>query len=255
MTDDAEITDVVRASTETKLAEFMVYVKKSEPFLKKMKNDLGIFLTKKQQVMQNYANSANMLTEYEENNVCYYTDRDPSKLVITSTDTGQNFSEDIRHTIESLRNPFTDLYHWVKGEMYDLEAFTHALNERNYVKAAIETLKKKIISAKADIENVKEGKKSIGTLFKNADDVGKMQNRLEGYERDLEAQEKLLDVLSLYLGQTILPQFKEEKLRLYSRIIQQFHVVEIGNGHQLASFWSKVLKHENVISAFHVPPP
>ena len=176
MTDDAEITDVMRASTETKLSEFMVYVKKSEPFLKKMKNELGIFLTKKQQVMQNYANSANILTEYEENNVCYYTDRDPSKLVITSTDKGQNFSEDIRHTIESLRNPFTDLYHWVKGEMYDLEAFTHALDERNHVKAAIEVLKKKIVSAKADIENVKEGKKSIGTLFKNANDVGKMQN-------------------------------------------------------------------------------
>ena len=48
MTDDAEITDVVRASTETKLAEFMVYVRKSEPFLKKMKDELGIFLTKKQ---------------------------------------------------------------------------------------------------------------------------------------------------------------------------------------------------------------
>ena len=47
MTDDGEITDVMRASTETKLSEFMVYVKKSEPFLKKMKNELGIFLTKK----------------------------------------------------------------------------------------------------------------------------------------------------------------------------------------------------------------
>ena len=204
--------------------------------------------------MQNYANSANMLTEYEENNVCFYTDRDPSKLVITSTETGQNFSEEIRQTIESLRNPFTDLYHWVKGEMYDLAAFTHALNERDSVKAAIHSLKKKMISAKADIENVTQGKKSIGTLFKNANDVGKMQNTLESYERDLVAQEKLLDVLSLYLGQSILPQFKEEKLSLYSRIVQQFHVVEIGNGHQLASFWTKVLKHENVVSAFHVPP-
>ena len=88
MTDDTEITDQVRDMAETKLSEFMVYVKKSDPFLKKMKNDLGVYLTKKQQVMQNYANSANILTEYEENNVCYYTDRDPSKLVITSTGTG-----------------------------------------------------------------------------------------------------------------------------------------------------------------------
>ena len=45
----------------------------------------------------------------------------------------------------------------------------------------------------------------MGTLFKNSNDVGKMQNSLEGYERDLIAQEKLNDVLSLYLGNTILP--------------------------------------------------
>ena len=72
---------------------------------------------------------------------------------------------------------------------------------------------------------------------------------MEGFERDLQAQEKLLDVLSLYLGQNVLVQFKEEKLRLYTRIIQQFHVVEIGNSHQLASFWAQVLKNENVLTA------
>ena len=60
----------------------------------------------------------------------------------------------MRHTIESLRNPFTDLYHWVKGEMYDLAAFTAALVERNGVKAAVEGLQKKIVSAKSDIEAV-----------------------------------------------------------------------------------------------------
>ena len=158
--------------------------------------------------MQNYANSANILTEYEENNLCFYTEREGSKLVINSTETGTNFSENMRHTIESLRNPFTDLYHWVKGEMYDLAAFTAALNERKAVQTAVDALQKKIVSAKSDIEAVSAGKKTMGTLFKNANDVGKMQNQLEGFERDLQAQEKLLDVLSLYLGQTIMPQFR-----------------------------------------------
>ena len=187
MTDDAEMTDQNRDMLETRLGEFMVYVKKSEPFLKKLKEDLAVYLTKKQSVMQNYANSANILTEYEENNICYYTERDASKLVITSTEAGMNFSEDIRRTIESLRNPFTDLYHWVKGEMYDLSAFAAALNERKAVQASVESLKKKILGAKSDIDSVSAGKKTMGTLFKNANDVGKMQNSLEGYERDLVA--------------------------------------------------------------------
>ena len=52
MTDDAAMTEQQRDELETKLAEFMVYVKKSEPFLKKMKEDLAVYLTKKQSVMQ-----------------------------------------------------------------------------------------------------------------------------------------------------------------------------------------------------------
>ena len=176
MTDDAQMTDQDRDMLETKLAEFMVYIKKSEPFLKKMKEELALYLTRKQVVMQNYANSSNILTEYEENNLGFYTERDPSKLIISNSDSGTNFSESMRHTIESLRNPFTDLYHWVKGEMYDLAAFTAALTERKSVATAVDSLKKKIISAKNDIEAVSQGKKTMGTMFKNANDVGKMQN-------------------------------------------------------------------------------
>lgn len=76
-----------------------------------------------------------------------------------------------------------------------------------------------------------QGKKTMNTLFKNTNDVGTMQSNVERYEREIEALGKLLDVMRIYLGRTILPQFKQEKLVLYSRIVQQFHVVEISNSH------------------------
>ena len=60
----------------------------------------------------------------------------------------------------------------------------------------------------------------MGTLFKNTGDVGSMQNSLEAKQRDFEAQKKLLDVLSLYLGRQVMPKFKQEKLVLYKRVIQ-----------------------------------
>ena len=125
----------------------------------------------------------------------------------------------MRVTVEKLRNPFTDLYHWIKGELYDLAAFTLALKERKSVQNNIADLKKKIIGVKSDIESVSAGKKTVGTLFKNANDVGSMQNSLEAKERDLEAQEKLFDLLSCYIGRKVLPQFKNEKLVLYNRIV------------------------------------
>ena len=45
----------------------------------------------------------------------------------------------------------------------------------------------------------------MGTLFKNSGDVGTMQNTLEAKQRDFDAQRKLLDVMSLYLGNKIAP--------------------------------------------------
>ena len=160
-----------------------------------------------------------------------------------------NYAESLKHTVENLRNPFTDLYHWLKGEIYDLAAFTTSLAEVKTIAANVLSLEKKIEQSKAAIENIQAGKKTMNTLFKGAGDVHKIQNDLERYERDLEAQRKLYDIMRLYLGRKVLPSFKADKMRLYSRILQQFHVVEINNSHQLASFWAQVLKTENVANA------
>ena len=42
-------------------------------------------------------------------------------------------------------------------------------------------------------------------MFKNKDDVGNMQDRVERYERELESQGKLADLLAIYVGRTALP--------------------------------------------------
>ena len=89
----------------------------------------------------------------------------------------------------------------------------------------------------------------MGTLFKNSGDVGTMQNSLEAKQRDFDSQRKLLDVMSLYLGTKIAPKFKREKLILYKRVIQQFHVVEIQNAHQMANFWHSVMREPIVKNA------
>ena len=69
------------------------------------------------------------------------------------------------HTIENLRNPFTDLYHWVKGESYDLEAYINALKVRDTVAKQVEELKKKNVNTQKDIQNLNSGKKTMTTLF------------------------------------------------------------------------------------------
>lgn len=87
------------------------------------------------------------------------------------------------------------------------------------------------------------------TLFKNEGDVGGLTNKVATIEADIEWSTRLLDVLTIYLGGIILEEFKKEKLALYARIVQQFHVVEISNSHQQASFWSQMLQQEHVKAA------
>lgn len=72
MTDDSDIPEDQRSKNETKLDEFSTYIKKAEPFLKKFKDELAASLSKKQLVMQAYAGSTTVLTNYESNNLAYY---------------------------------------------------------------------------------------------------------------------------------------------------------------------------------------
>ena len=198
--------------------------------------------------MQSYADMAKLLSDYEDLNQVQYADLDVYQLVLNNP--GQSeVKESMLHTIENLRNPFTDLYHWVKGEMYDVQAYQYALIIREKVQKNLEELKKKNKSTQKDIESLNAGKKTVTTLFKNEGDVGGMTNKIAARDTEIDYTSRLLDVLTIYLGGKLLEEFKRDKKSLYNKIIQQFHVVEISNSHQLASFWSQMLQHPHVKGA------
>jgi hypothetical protein len=149
-------------------------------------------------------------------------------------------------TFSGLKNSFIDLYHWVQGELYDLEAIYNAVNGRNEIdKKLTETMKKKS-STQKDIDDINAGNKSVSTAFKSKDDIPALERDLQRYVSDIEATEQLLSVVTAYLGANVLPNLKQEKLKQYRRVQQAFHVAEISNNHQVASFWSNVLKQEAV---------
>ena len=73
-----------------------------------------------------------------------------------------------------------------------------------------------------------------------------MANKIESTDREIMASELLGSLLTIYLGDKVLPTFKKEKLSLYHRILKQFTVIEINNSHQMAGFWSNVLQNPKV---------
>lgn len=46
-----------------------------------------------------------------------------------------------------------------------------------------------------------------------------MANKVENFDREIEAMKKLSDLLSVYLCERVLIMFKHEKLSLYNRIL------------------------------------
>ena len=71
-------------------------------------------------------------------------------------------------------------------------------------------------------------------MFKSEKDATQMMTSIESSEKDLENLGVLLDIVTIYLGEQIIPTFKKDKLKMYQKLMQQFTVMEINNAHQTA---------------------
>ena len=80
---------------------------------------------------------------------------------------------------EGLKNPYFNLYHWCKGELFDIEAVYNAINVKDEILRKTGKIEKKKAGAQKDIDNVQTGRKTVKTLFKNQNDAGKMQSNME----------------------------------------------------------------------------
>ena len=91
------------------------------------------------------------------------------------------------------------------------------------------------------MQDVSAGKTTATTLFKSSADAGAMATKVDNLEREIQQLQKLADLLTVYIGNTVLNSFKAEKVDLYRRMLQQFTLIEINNAHTHASFWSSLL--------------
>ena len=122
-----------------------------------------------------------MLDKYEELNLTNYVDGDESKMVFGANKDGgeDSLKESVTALCDNLRNPYLNLYHWVKGEVFDIDAVNIALAKRDEIKLKITKTDKNKKKTEAGLENVNAGKKSMSTLLKTADDAPKMANKIE----------------------------------------------------------------------------
>lgn len=155
------------------------FIKKVLPQLKVLKNTVKNFKGIKDQQIGNYKTLYTVLDKYEELNMMTYSDKNPRKCVITEPESKEVIKDQMAHMIENLKNPFDDMYHWCKGEIYDLQALQLALQGREQIENQIKKLEGKKKNTQTDLENVNTGKKTIRTLLKSEKDTNGMLNTIE----------------------------------------------------------------------------
>ena len=84
------------------------------------------------------------------------------------------------------------------------------------------------------------------TIMKKPSDATQMQSKIDRTGEEIGDMEVLLKLITIYLGETVIPQFKREKLEIYTQMMQALSIMEINNAHVGAQYFSNLLKHKNL---------
>ena len=120
---------------------------------------------------------------------------------------------------EALKNPYFNIYHWVKGEIFDILAVFNACDCKDKTQDKVNKNVKKKKNTQEDIDNITTGKKTLSTLLKNQSDTGNMMNKIESTDQEIENLNNIYDVITIYLGEKIIPDFKKKRIGLYQKIV------------------------------------
>lgn len=108
-----------------RINDFVAFAKLVEPLLFRVKEDLTKYLIVKQKEIVDYREVPSFFERYEELNANFYADNHWTELVFKNPKT--HLLDLMHETTHKLRNPYIDVYHWVKGELYDLSSVTDVL--------------------------------------------------------------------------------------------------------------------------------
>jgi hypothetical protein len=113
--------------------------------MKTLKKQLSAFRDCKTQSIVNTKVLMGLFDKYEDLNMNCYTESAPDRLVLNNPD-AKGLKEQAEHMVNNQKNPFDEMYHWCKGEIYDIKAIMAAINQ----KEAFERLLKKTETKKSN---------------------------------------------------------------------------------------------------------
>ncbi len=236
------------AGYRQRITEFNLFFNKIMTMLASKRLVLSNIMQSKQSCNQTYQLLGKFLSDYEDCNLTNYLDYNTNGLIFNHANNTKQ-KERLEQVTGSLTNPYIEMYHYAKGEVFDLQAMHSAVEAWSAQLKYTADVEKQKWSLEKDVKNVSDGTKTLTTFYKSTSDTADMANKIENMTRDIASSKALCDLMTIYLGERIIPTFKKEKIDLYRKVFAQYQVNEITNCHKTAGFWATILENETVRAA------
>lgn len=203
----------------------------------------------KDQQNANYKTLMEGMSKFEEEGLSQYVDSNYNKFIVGDPSSPE-LKNECEKMSEELSNPFSDFHNWIIGEIADIESLQEAIKGRDNIMG----IKNKIISKKKsdteELEKLNQGKKTFKTLFKSSSGkqakITVLSSNISQAEKDIEEYEKLLKMVEIHLGESVIPEFKETQIKAYYGLCQGVACAEIEDSNKTAKFWANFLENPNI---------
>lgn len=95
-----------------------------------------------------------------------------------------------------------------------------------------------------------EGRRTLSTLFKSSNDkqvkITNLFSNIYQAEQEINSHNKLISMIEIYLGQHVIPNFKETQMNSYYKICKTIALLEIEDASNIANFWSELIENPNI---------
>ena len=193
----------------------------------------------------NYLAVINMLSLYEKETVNNFVNNDENKLVFFNMKNIE-LCNHISNAQEQVINPYDRLYAAITEDYLNTEAMKEALESLNTLQDTYNKLTKNYNSANAYLSDLKEGKSSVKSMFKNKEkEINKLSSEKETKEKDINDLGQIIKIATFNMQKTI-DDFKVVCLDNYYAELSRIEGDTEKNATIFDDLWETVVKDKNI---------
>ena len=136
--------------------------------------------------------------------------------------------------------------HWVKGEVWCLEALNEAVAKKDELDGRKRDTEKEIISLTESINKLHANKFTFGAMFKS--EAGKKEDAIQKetvraeMQKDVLRFDELKKYLTIYLATVAIPAYKKQRIESYVRAMGRMADAEVRNSENTYDCWNNFQK-------------